>query len=198
MYRRTGDFTVTAGRNTGVRGMTADDRNGLRRTARQSLFLVTGLVLLAILGLGATPATAAETGAADEDAGPRLVVPLVDSQKGQRLFVEKGCVLCHSVNKVGGAAGPALDAPEGGRYLDLTDFMARMWRGAFAMIELQGMELGYQLDFSGTELGHIAAFLSDAAAQKRFSERDVPDLIRDMFIREPYEADQGLKVPGQR
>jgi hypothetical protein len=37
-----------------------------------------------------------------------------------------------------------------------------------------------------------------AAAQKRFSERDVPDLIRDMFSREPFDLDQGLKVPGQQ
>lgn len=94
--------------------------------------------------------------------------------------------------------GIQADRPAGGGYLDLTDFMARMWRGAFAMIELQGMELGYQLDFTGPELGHIAAFLADAAAQKRFSERDIPDLIRDMFIREPFDLDQGLKVPGQQ
>jgi mono/diheme cytochrome c family protein len=149
------------------------------------------------LGLGLATAFAAGK-PADEEAGPRLVVPLVDSAKGKRLFVDKGCVLCHSVNKVGGAAAAALDAPQGGRYVDLTEFMARMWRGAFAMIELQGMELGYQLDFTGAELGHIAAFLSDAGEQKGFSERDVPDIIRDMFIREPYEMGEGLKVPGQQ
>ena len=159
------------------------------------------LGLAACLGtagwLGLTTAFAAGE-LADEEAGPRLVVPLVDSAKGKRLFVDKGCVLCHSVNKVGGVAAAALDAPQGGRYVDLTEFMARMWRGAFAMIELQGMELGYQLDFTGAELGHIAAFLSDAGAQKGFYERDVPDIIRDMFIREPYEMGEGLKVPGQQ
>jgi hypothetical protein len=36
-----------------------------------------------------------------------------------------------------------------------------------------------------------------AAAQKRFSERDVPDLIRDMFIREPFDLDQGLPGPAR-
>lgn len=174
------------------------------RIIRRSVSVVTmcvGLLLYAGAGSAgaASPAKDASPAAdtADEAPGPRLVVPMLDPQKGKRLFVEKGCVLCHSVNKVGGAAGPALDAPKGGRYLDLTEFMARMWRGAFAMIDLQGMELGYQIDFTGEELGNIAAFLSDADAQKHFTERDVPDLIRDMFIREPYDMGEGLKVPGQ-
>jgi mono/diheme cytochrome c family protein len=169
------------------------------RIIRRSVSVMTMCIgLLVCAGAGGAGAAAPAKEAAEEAAGPRLVVPMLDPQKGKRLFVEKGCVLCHSVNKVGGAAGPALDAPEGGRYLDLTDFMARMWRGAFAMIDLQGMELGYQLDFTGEELGNIAAFLADAAGQKRFSESDVPDLIRDMFIREPYEMGEGLKMPGQK
>lgn len=135
---------------------------------------------------------------ADGGSSVHMVVPMMDSAKGQRLFVDKGCVLCHSVNGVGGKAGPALDVPDSVRYVDLLDFMARMWRGSFAMIELQGMELGYQLDFSGEELGHIAAFLADHDVQERFGEQDVPDLIRDMFILEPYElGGEGLKVPGR-
>jgi mono/diheme cytochrome c family protein len=186
MRRRTAASYGAAGSQRGGVLMDRGDK-----AIRPALAALAGLALLA--GVGTGPALAAE-----DEAGPRLVVPMVDSAKGQRLFVDKGCVLCHAVNKVGGAAGPALDAAAGGGYLDLTDFMARMWRGAFAMIELQGMELGYQLDFTGAELGHIAAFLADAAAQKRFSERDVPDLIRDMFIREPFDLDQGLKVPGQQ
>jgi hypothetical protein len=165
---------------------------------KQRLVRRTILSLAACVGITGCLGLGLATAFADEESGPRLVVPLVDSAKGKRLFVDKGCVLCHSVNKVGGAAAAALDAPQGGRYVDLTEFMARMWRGAFAMIELQGMELGYQLDFTGAELGHIAAFLSDAGEQKGFSERDVPDIIRDMFIREPYEMGEGLKVPGQQ
>ena len=176
-------------------------RNGSMavRFIRRSVSVATVCAgLLVCAGAGAAGAAPAAKDTAGEGTGPRLVVPMLDPQKGKRLFVEKGCVLCHSVNKVGGAAGPALDAPEGGRYLDLTEFMARMWRGAFAMIDLQGMELGYQLDFTGEELGNIAAFLADAGGQKQFSEHDVPDLIRDMFIREPYEMGEGLKMPGQK
>lgn len=170
-----------------------------RRKGRAASVLAICAGLLVCAGVsGAGAASPAKKTAAEDDGGPRLVVPMLDPEKGERLFVTKGCVICHSVNKVGGAAGPALDAPEGGRYLDLTDFMARMWRGAFAMIDLQGMELGYQLDFTGEELGNIAAFLSDSAMQKKFTEHDVPDLIRDMFIREPYDMGEGLKMPGQK
>lgn len=157
--------------------------------------LVSVATFVAVASSGAASAASKKP---EADSSVRLVVPMVDPAKGKRLFVERGCVLCHTVNKVGGLAGPPLDATGPGRYVDLLDFMARMWRGAFAMIELQGMELGYQLDFTGEELGHIAAFLADGAAQERFGEQDVPDLIRDMFIREPYHLGDGLKAPGQQ
>lgn len=171
-----------------------------RRAFRLALSMAAGIGMLAGLAFGAGGALAAsaKSGAADAESGTKLVLPSVDAAKGKRLFVERGCVVCHAVNKVGGLAGPPLDAPAGGRYVDLLDFMARMWRGAFAMIELQGMELGYQLDFTGPELGHIAAFLADSEMQKQFTERDVPDLIQDMFIREPYQMGEGLQAPGKR
>ena len=180
--------------------MTAREAGLTRRRGRSMLMMAAGIGMLAGMALELGPASAASAQSAGTGDEPtlRLVMPLVDPAKGKRLFVERGCVLCHSVNKVGGLAGPPLDAPEGGRDVDLLDFMARMWRGAFAMIELQGMELGYQLDFTGQELGHIAAFLADEAAQKQFHERDVPDLIRDMFILEPYQMGEGLQAPGQR
>lgn len=167
------------------------------REIRRRCALAPALVLVLILMVLAPMATQAASDMPAGESSVRMVVPMMDSAKGKRLFVDKGCVLCHSVNGVGGRAGPALDAPDSVRYVDLLDFMARMWRGSFAMIELQGMELGYQLDFSGEELGHIAAFLADHDAQERFGEQDVPDLIRDMFIREPYELGDGLKVPGR-
>jgi mono/diheme cytochrome c family protein len=166
-----------------------------RRLRRRGLSMAMAVAMVAV---AAAPAAYAQGGAPADGPAVKLVVPSVDPAKGKRLFVERGCVLCHSVNKFGGRAGPPLVAPEGGRYVDLLDFMARMWRGSFAMIELQGMELGYQLDFTGEELGHIAAFLADASLQKNFGERDVPDLIRDMFIQEPYDMGDGLQAPGMQ
>ena len=124
----------------------------------------------------------------------RLSLPVIDPVRGQALFVSKGCILCHAVNDIGGRAGPPLDRAVPGDDIDILDFSARMWRGAFAMIELQGMELGYQLDFNGEELGHIIGFLSSDETMAQFDEDDVPDLIKDMFIREPYDLEKGLQT----
>ena len=46
---------------------------------------------------------------ADEPVPLTLVMPVPDAENGRSLFGSKGCVVCHSVNGIGGAAGPALD-----------------------------------------------------------------------------------------
>ena len=147
-------------------------------------------------GAGTKPAGApSSTGAATRTAV--VAIPAIDAERGSRLFVTKGCVICHSINGVGGKAGPSLDASDETGVIDVFDFAARMWAGSFAMIELQGMELGYQLEISGEELAHIAGFVYDRKAQQRFRQSDVPDLIKDMIIREPYEPGKGLDDPRQ-
>ena len=171
-----------------------------RRLANRSVLLLWAAATCAFAGVALSSAAIAKDAkdaSVAEGGQAKLVLPVIDPERGKRLFVDKSCVVCHAVNGVGGMAGPALDAPDGEQFIDVLDFMARMWRGGFAMIELQGMELGYQLDFTGEELGHIAGFLSNRDLQKDFSEKDVPDLIRDMLIREPYEMGEGLKVPGK-
>jgi hypothetical protein len=62
-----------------------------------------------------------------------------------------------------------------------------MWRGAPTMIVLQEMELGYQIELSGDDLAHLAAFASDAGVQSRFSEQDIPEVIRDWMVDEVYQ-----------
>ena len=103
------------------------------------------------------------------------------------LFTGKGCVVCHSINWVGGKAGPALDADPYEPGLDVFDFAARMWRGAPTMIVLQEMELGYQIELTGQELADLARFIHDAEAQRNFQETDVPELIRDWMVDEVYD-----------
>ncbi|MHA1600227.1 MAG: c-type cytochrome [Alphaproteobacteria bacterium] len=115
-----------------------------------------------------------------------IVVPDVDAIRGRHLFVMKGCVSCHSIAGVGGKAAPALDAPEDSTSVNLLDFAARMWRGASAMQELQSIELGYQIELTGNEIGDLAAFASSPAAQEGFSIDEVPDLLKDWFIDEIY------------
>ena len=55
------------------------------------------------------------------------------------------------------------------------------------MFVLQEMELGYQIDMTGEELAHIAGFVYDLEEQKRFSDDDVPELIRDWMTDTTYE-----------
>jgi hypothetical protein len=54
------------------------------------------------------------------------------------------------------------------------------------MILLQEMELGYQIELSGEELAHLAAFASDAEVQSGFRESDIPEVIRDWMVDEVY------------
>lgn len=110
----------------------------------------------------------------------------LDSQAGRGLFVEKGCILCHSVNGVGGKAGPALDAEIGAPPIDPLDFAARIWRGAPAMIELQSIELGYTIDMTADDIAHLAAFAADREEQKNLTTETVPQEIRDSFLDERF------------
>ena len=55
------------------------------------------------------------------------------------------------------------------------------------MIVLQEMELGYQIGFTGEELAHIVRFLHDVGEQARFTEDDIPELIRDWMVDDVYD-----------
>lgn len=106
-----------------------------------------------------------------------LVLPRMDPVKGRALFASKGCVVCHSINGVGGTDAAMLDA----EYMDLPmnpfEFAARMWRGAAAMVDMQRDELGGQIELNGEELAAIIAFVHDDDEQKKFSEKDIPENI---------------------
>ncbi len=120
-----------------------------------------------------------------------LITPIVDADRGRQLFVTKGCVLCHAVNGAGGIAAPTLDAEGGSEPLDLMGFVVRMWNGAQAMIELQALELGYQIELNGEEIGHLAAFAASPSAQRGFSLEEIPDAMRSWVIDKPYWIGDG-------
>jgi cytochrome c len=152
--------------------------------------LVAGLLLAAQVAAAAAggPATAQSAGTPAATPQTRLLaVPLASAEQGKQLFVGKGCVVCHAVNGIGGKAAPPLDAARDSRYLDVLDFAARMWRGAPTMILLQEMELGYQIELTGEELAHLAAFAADAEVQSGFRESDIPEVIRDWMVDEVYQ-----------
>lgn len=113
--------------------------------------------------------------------GPALLLPMMDSARGHRLFVNRGCIVCHEVNGVGGGIGPALDATKTIPYVSPFEFAARMWRGAEAMIELQEQKFGYVIELSGQDLADITAFAHDRAEQSRLSAREIPPEIWRML-----------------
>lgn len=106
-----------------------------------------------------------------------LLMPIMNSERGRLLFASKGCVVCHSVNGVGGTDAPALDASTMAGPMNPFEFVARMWRGAPAMIAMQFAELGHQIQFTGQELADIIAFAHDPSEQEEFSADDIPDDI---------------------
>jgi hypothetical protein len=121
--------------------------------------------------------------------------PAGDPRSGKALFVDKGCVICHSVNDVGGRAALPLDAPQDGRKIDPMVFAAAMWQGASAMLSLQLTELGYQIGVTGSELRDLAAFASDLETQTAFSIDDVPADIRAWIIDAPHWMDESWPEP---
>ncbi len=119
---------------------------------------------------------------ADDSGAPRgLMLPKMDPQRGRALFAEKGCVVCHSVNGVGGGDAAPLDASTMDPAMNPFEFFARMWLGTKPMIEMQEKRMGQQAELTAQELGDIVAFIHDEASQRSFSEKDIPDRIEDLM-----------------
>ena len=104
-----------------------------------------------------------------------VAMPPMDPERGRHVFVEKGCVACHSVNGVGGNLGPALDAAEMPRPMNAFEFTARMWRGSAAMMALQEDLLGEVISLDGQDLADLVAFAHDAEEQAKLSMDQVPE-----------------------
>lgn len=113
--------------------------------------------------------------------GPGLMMPSMNPARGRKLFASKGCVVCHSVNGVGGKDAPPLDAATMPRPMNPFEFSAKMWRGAEAMIYLQREELGEQIEFTGDDLADIVAFVHNNQEQKKFSKKDIPPRIEQLM-----------------
>jgi len=110
-----------------------------------------------------------------------FLLPYIDPARGRKLFASKGCVVCHSVNGIGGEDAPPLTANEMLPVMNPFEFAARMWRGASTMIAMQEDEIGEQIEFTGNELADIIAFVHSAEEQKKFSKADIPDNITKLM-----------------
>ncbi|WP_246107520.1 c-type cytochrome [Puniceibacterium confluentis] len=119
-----------------------------------------------------------------------LLMPKMNAAEGRKLFAAKGCVMCHSVNGVGGEDAPTLDAATMPLPMNPFEFAARMWRGAPAMIAMQKDEMGGQIEFTGAELADIIAFVHDPEEQTRFTVDDIPaEMAARLEKMEDGEAD---------
>ena len=108
----------------------------------------------------------------------------MNATRGRKLFGEKGCVICHEINGVGGRSAPKLDATKTITLVSPFDFAAKMWLGATKMAELQEKELGYRIFLTGQDLADLAAFAHDRGEQRKFSIHDVPMEMREMMLRQ--------------
>lgn len=110
-----------------------------------------------------------------------LAIPRMDPVRGRKLFAEKGCVVCHAVNGLGGEDARALDAGTMDPLMNPFEFAARMWRGAEAMIAFQRDELGGQIELDGQELADIIAFVHSHKEQAKFSHKDIPAKVEQLI-----------------
>ncbi|HEY9038335.1 MAG TPA: c-type cytochrome [Roseovarius sp.] len=118
-----------------------------------------------------------------------LMMPQMDAAKGRQLFASKGCVVCHSVNGIGGQDARSLDAENMDLPMNPFDFAANMWRGAETMVSLQREELGDVIQISGQELAHIIAFVHDPKEQSQFTGAEIPDDVKEMMEHHETEAE---------
>ena len=142
----------------------------------------------AVLAAGAfiLPATEALAGS---DAGASqgsmmssgLMLPQMDAAEGRKLYASKGCVVCHSINGLGGEDAPMLDAEFMELPMNPFDFAANMWRGAETMVMMQREELGDVIEISGQDLANIIAFVHDPDEQKKFSAEDIPEDMKELM-----------------
>ena len=119
--------------------------------------------------------------------GPGLMMPTMDSKNGRMLFASKGCVVCHSINGIGGKDAPTFDASSMVLPMNPFEFAARMWDGAKAMVALQREELGEPINLTGNDLTDIIAFVHDGDEQKKFSKSDIPPRIMDVMMKMEME-----------
>jgi len=110
-----------------------------------------------------------------------LVIPPMDASRGRKLFVDTGCIVCHSVNKVGGEIGPSLDAADLPETMNAFEYAARMWRGAEAMTTMQEEVLGGVISLTGQDLADLIAFAHDSKEQKKLTEDQVPEKFRKLI-----------------
>ncbi len=158
---------------------------------------LTVAVAITALGLTASSAFAQDSSAVSDQMSRAgfilengLAIPSFDPVLGRKLFAAKGCVVCHSVNGIGGEDAPEFSAEFMDSPMNAFDFAANMWRGAPAMIAMQEDEMGEQIELTGEELAAIIAFVHDAGEQAKFSQADIPHDIEELMHGDADHGDE--------
>jgi cytochrome c len=164
------------------------------KTIEYSAVTVSAAVITLVLSFVGTSAIAQSqpTGTSDKMLSTGIIIPPMDAANGRLLFASKGCVVCHSVNGLGGEDAQMLGAEFMVQPMNPFDFAARMWRGAETMVQMQREELGNVIEMSGQELADIIAFVHDPEEQTKFSIADIPEDIQELM--DHFEAEK-LGVP---
>lgn len=110
-----------------------------------------------------------------------LVLPKLNAVHGKTLFIAKECVVCHSVNGVGGQDGAPLDASTMDPAMNPFEFFARMLMGMEPMLAMQQERLGHTIELTAEELGDIVAFIHDKTVQKTLSTKDIPEKTKRLM-----------------
>ena len=153
-----------------------------------------GLAGLGLIAVAAGPSAMAsheheENG--NQAGKPSFLLPVMNSERGKRLFVSKGCVACHSVNGVGGHDAQPMDAHAEMTAVNPFDFAAKMWNHAPGMIAAQEEAFGDAVTFLGHELADIIAFVHDDVAQHSFTAKDITAKARELMNHEHGEPGGG-------
>jgi cytochrome c len=110
-----------------------------------------------------------------------LVLPKLSPERGKELFIAKACVVCHSINGVGGVDAAPLDASTMDPAMNPFEFFARMLTGMTPMLTMQQDRLGHEVEVTAGELGDLVAFIHDEATQKSLSAKDIPEDIKRLM-----------------
>jgi cytochrome c len=169
---------------------------------------IVGIAMVALVAIAAsassfganetTPTAKSKENAATETGhpGPRLAMPMMNPDRGRKLFVTKGCFACHSINGIGGHDATNLDAHSMDHAMNPFDFAAKMWAMAPYMIAAQEEAMGEQILFDGQELADIIAFVHDDKAQHNFSMTEIPGEMRKLMHHAHGEAPAHQKEIG--
>jgi cytochrome c len=155
------------------------------------LAVVLAAIVLVLLAMISPPAADAQSVRGTLERGvvvpgdelPDLVIPSLDPANGRRLYGSKGCVICHSMNGIGGTDGingRSLDARRQPVQMDPFEFAAKMWTSSEVMI-VEQLNLGGQILLNGDEFADLFAFINSRDEQRQFTEDDVPEEFLEFF-----------------